>query len=353
MFVKSFGLQANDPLVHYTVKDLTDPRTTNLTDFINPPNPPVAVNIFTNISGVSYNIGTLNTRYSPWINPLKGVDPEIGFDPAFKDPLIYNSDNWDFPTNKFPGVGWLGRVHRGTPWQTVYLKSAIANPQKWVNSWVGTLETHPTNDWKLMDLFTVAPNDNAARGLLSVNQPGQSAWAAGLGGVLVLSNSVANGAISPRGDQYTALPIEPASTALATIVDGVNKYRAKLGPKTFRSVGEILAVPELTIKSPLLNPTGDQPKYGISDAAYERIPQQVMSLLKLGDPRFVVYSYGQSLKPLNVHLGAQYFNMVTNYQITGEVATKTVLRVQGGPNGQYDARNPRVVIESFTVLPAE
>ena len=353
VFVKSFGLQANDPLVHYTVKDLTDPRTTNLTDFINPPNQPATYNIFTNISGVSYNIGTLNTRYSPWINPLKGVDPEIGFDPAFKDPLIYNSDNWDFPTNKFPGVGWLGRVHRGTPWQTVYLKSAIANPQKWVNSWVGTLETHPTNDWKLMDLFTVAPNDNAARGLLSVNQPGQSAWAAGLGGVLVLSNSVANGAISPRGDQYTALPIEPASTALATIVDGVNKYRAKLGPKTFRSVGEILAVPELTIKSPLLNPTGDQPRYGISDAAYERIPQQVMSLLKLGDPRFVVYSYGQSLKPLNVHLGAQYFNMVTNYQITGEVATKTVLRVQGGPNGQYDARNPRVVIESFTVLPAE
>ena len=351
VFVKSFSLQANDPLVHYTAKDLKDPKTANVVDFINPPNPPAGVNIFTNVS--LYNIGKLNTRYSPWINPLKGVDPDIGFDPAFKDPLIYSSDNWDFPTNKFPTVGWLGRVHRGTPWQTVYFKSAIADPQKWVNAWGATLDNHPTNDWKLVDLFTVAPNDNAARGLLSVNQTGQAAWAAGLGGVLVLSNSVDNSAIAPRKDQFVAIAIEPATAALTAIVNGVNKYRAKLPSRTFRSVSEILAVPELTIKMPLLNSTGDQTKYGISDAAYERIPLQIISLLKLGDPRFVVYSYGQSLKPLNVHLGAQYFNMVTNYQITGEVATKTVLRVQGGPNGQYDPRNPRVVIESFTLLPAE
>ena len=33
------------------------------------------------------------------------------------------SDNWNFPTNKYPTVGWLGRVHRGTPWQTVYFKA--------------------------------------------------------------------------------------------------------------------------------------------------------------------------------------------------------------------------------------
>ena len=43
---------------------------------------------------------------------------------AIKDPLVYCSDDWNFPTNKFPTVGWLGRVHRGTPWQTVYLKAS-------------------------------------------------------------------------------------------------------------------------------------------------------------------------------------------------------------------------------------
>ena len=51
---------------------------------------------------------------------LGGPNP---FNLALKDPLVWRSDDWDFPTYKFPSVGWLGRVHRGTPWQTVYLKS--------------------------------------------------------------------------------------------------------------------------------------------------------------------------------------------------------------------------------------
>ena len=60
----------------------------------------------------------------PWGgNPvLSSADPNP-FNLALKDPLVWQSDDWDFPTYKFPSVGWLGRVHRGTPWQTVYLKS--------------------------------------------------------------------------------------------------------------------------------------------------------------------------------------------------------------------------------------
>ena len=71
------------------------------------------------------NLGVLNERYMPWGgNPLlPGADPYPFFS-AIKDPLVWKSDNWDFPTNKFPTVGWLGRVHRGTPWQTVYLKAS-------------------------------------------------------------------------------------------------------------------------------------------------------------------------------------------------------------------------------------
>ena len=45
---------------------------------------------------------------------------------AIKDPLVRQSDDWDFPTYKLPTVGWLGRVHRGTPWQSVYLKSVMS-----------------------------------------------------------------------------------------------------------------------------------------------------------------------------------------------------------------------------------
>src|SRR5208283_5077810 len=71
------------------------------------------------------NFGTtLNQRYAPWgvgVSPA-GADQNTA-NLAYKDPLVRMSDDWDFPTNKFPTVGWLGRVHRGTPWQTVYLKA--------------------------------------------------------------------------------------------------------------------------------------------------------------------------------------------------------------------------------------
>ena len=56
-------------------------------------------------------------RYTPW-----GISA-LSSNPHFVDPLIINADAWNFPTNKFPSIGWLGRVHRGTPWQTVYFKS--------------------------------------------------------------------------------------------------------------------------------------------------------------------------------------------------------------------------------------
>ena len=78
----------------------------------------------------------MNDRYQPWGMILSNVRtrnvdsmPTIS---RYKDPLVCSSDNWDFPANKFPTVGWLGRVHRGTPWQTVYLKASdILNDYQW------------------------------------------------------------------------------------------------------------------------------------------------------------------------------------------------------------------------------
>ncbi len=79
-----------------------------------------------------------------------------------------------------------------------------------------------------------------------------------------------------------------------------------------------------------------------------------MSLLKLGEPRFVVYSYGQSLKPANQSqvlnpTDKRLFNLVTNYHITVEVVTRTILRVEPNP----DLQHPKVVIESYNVVPAD
>src|SRR6185436_19355115 len=138
------------------------------------------------------NVATINDRYQPWGgNPRKSTDPNA-YNLALKDPLVRRSSDWDFPTNKFPNLGWLGRVHRGTPWQTVYLKSSNVEATKWAK-WTGNafdpVRSMPTNDWSLLDLFTVAPNDNASRGQMSINNSDIAGWSAILSGVIVLTNS--------------------------------------------------------------------------------------------------------------------------------------------------------------------
>jgi hypothetical protein len=84
------------------------------------------------------------------------------------------------------------------------------------------------------------------------------------------------------------------------------------------------------------------------------LPQQVMSLLQVGEPRFVVYSYGQTLRPApaSIVTGGPYQGMCTNYQVTAEVATRAVVRIEGAPTTAIPT-SPRVVIEKFNLLPPD
>ncbi|MSU61191.1 MAG: hypothetical protein EXS31_02150 [Pedosphaera sp.] len=342
--------QANDPLVHYTVGDLFDPylsnpNSTNNYAIVRPASNPLPQS----------NLRLLNERYQPWGgNPQKQATG-LAYSMAAKDPGVTGSDVWSFPTNKFPNVGWLGRVHRGTPWQTIYLKSHIdpvtgkaLTDREWL-LWSGSYGTHPTNDWKLVDLFTVAPNANAARGLLSVNQTNTAAWSAALSGVHVLSNSV----VSPGpigGQRFADRFIEPSSPQMKYIVDGINVMRNYFPNGLFEPMGNVLATPELTVRSPFLNLTSSaQFQRGLTDEAVERIPQQIMSLLKADEPRIVVYAFGQSLKPAERSLvtSGNFYNICTNYQITGEVVAKAVFRIEDAP------LRPRVVVESYNILPPD
>jgi hypothetical protein len=401
-------LQANDPLVHYTVGDLTNLEKTNNVDFIEQ-NPPLE------------NIGRLNNRYEPWTTTLQGhsSSPTL-FDLSVKDPGVGRSDDWEFPTNKLPNVGWIGRVHRGTPWQTIYLKAPIAQLAQWakwsgngviLTNWNDTITTnydaefsHPINDRKIVDLFTAAVNDDAGRGQLSVNQTSLAAWSAVLSGVIALTNVVSDADlianpflttsnspyfIDPAGiyDNQNQVTLPP----IVRILAGINKTRAStnLFPKqVFTHMGDILAVPELTIGSAYMNPTNyvgtypnghwtgvspflnlgnpgtlkvnsttpsdhvtTQQARALNDAAYERLPQQILGLLRLDQaPRFVIYSYGQALKPAEhsvVLNNGPYFLMCTNYQVSAEVATRAVVRIEGAPT------KPHVVIEKFNVLPPD
>jgi hypothetical protein len=346
LIVNNINYEVNDPLVHFMLSDITDPTVTNTISYPSPVSP---------VAPVLGTIGQMNLHYQPWGRTAAQTNI------ALLDPGVFNSDAWDFPTNKFPNVGWIGRVHRGTPWQTIYLKSGVAAPIDWLR-WAGNLYTHPTNDWRLVDLFTTALNDNAASGLIPVNQQGLAAWSAVLSGVIALTNTPAG--LQPFIVQPASVsnPGNPALSPVAQIVASINATRAGLtngllaSVGSFQSVGQILQSPALSSASPFINQAGALISYAsnpITDEAYERLPRQILGLIRLGQPRFVIYSYGQSLKPaegsyaLDASLPASVFNVSTNYQITGEAAYRTVFRLEGNPT------HPNVVIESYTPLAPE
>ena len=257
----------------------------------------------------------------------------------FKDPMITQSQDWQFLTNKFPNVGWLGRIHRGTPWQTVYLKShgpgynSTNFPGAW-QYWTGNPDpvdagnTLPTSDWALLDLFTTAPNDNASRGQLSVNQTNVAAWASVFDGLMVIPNTPAGAATNISITQSNMVGTVLTNT-VQYLVSSINAQRATVGGGVFSSVGQLFSTPALTVASPYLNTSAAN----ITDAMYERIPQQIGSLLRTGTPRYEVYAYGQALKPADKSIvqSGQFFGMPTNYQITGEVLTRTVVRFDNPP----------------------
>jgi hypothetical protein len=389
--------QANDPLVHYTVPDLTDSLAKkNSYDLDTADSSPFAAGFGgMNPAVPSQIVGLatpLNGHYRPWGGDPSETVPSTKWRLEVKDPLVAKSDDWNFPTNKFPNIGWLGRVHRGTPWQTIYLKSPDIDLNTWTN-WTGNVQwvanwngqkqvapdglfSLPAQDRYLLDLFSTSFNDNAALGQLSVNQEGLAAWSAILSGVIAMTNSSPDSVVR-YGPHLDPVVCEPAGNfdpftpntwpPLMRIVNGINSMRASTNfpNHVFARLGDVLSVPELTVRSPFLNPgaktdgntTGSvkggytyQYTMGLSDEAYERIPQQILGLLRTdATPRFVIYAYGQSLKPAerSVITGGPYFQLCTNYQITAEVATRAVVRIDGAPT------HPHAVIESFNVLPPD
>jgi hypothetical protein len=261
-------------------------------------------------------------------------------------------------TNMVDWQQWTGNRYR---WNTNGSAAAAADD---------ALFTVPEADRAIFDVFTTALNENASRGQLPINQTNLAAWSAVFSGMVALTNSSTVDELYDDIRRYDPWIIDPAGVynpfnsnaapAVVKIIEGINRTRANTNlfkQATFTRLGDILAVPELTTGSPFLNQGavdewgsgGEQLQRGMNDPVMEWLPQQMMSLVRLGEPRFVVYSYGQGLKPApnGTLLSGPYVGMVTNYQITAEVVTRSVVRIEGAPN------NPRAVIESYNVLPPD
>lgn len=383
--------QVNDPLVHYTLEDLANYSGPGAGPFIG-----TLQGAATNRIDLPSKLGKGNDVSMTWNNGrLERSDPSSPalLDTTKRDPGLIRSDFWNFPSQPLPSVGWLGRVHRGTPWQTIYLKSRDAG-NDW-DTYAGpsratekTKLMRPQRDRELFDIFTTAPHPNAERGRLSINQTNLAAWSA------VLAGTYAARPIPDPNEEnlvtVTNEPIQPAALGglMQNVARAVNANRTLYNSNAFtpvgqyRGAGQILSTPELSERSPLLNadpalfdPNDPHGAASIYDEDYERIPQQILSLLKVGEPRFVIYSWGQSLKP--ARQGVQLDNngrvdltkplsgpsitvdgsdrVVNNYQITGETATKAVVRVvfPEQPGGGPDYRRPKLVVESFNVINVE
>ena len=355
---QQFVWQANDPLVHHLAQDLrfatNDPPQYSL---VNRPN------------YIIKSIGQVNPSYQPWgqdfgknseSTEMSVKDAMFGrLGPGGGNPPIGSSDDWDFPTNKFANIGLLGKVHRGTPWQTIYFKPGAPPDATWAKYHRGGRFSNPTNDWRLADIFTVAQHPNASRGRMSVNQTNVAGWSAVLSGIRVP-------ALDRRATPVmTNTIIEPAlkDPTLDKLVEAINFRRQQLPGEIFSSLSEFLAVPELTTNSPYLTPLPSPVENPILDADYEAIPQKIASLLKAGEPRFVVYVFGQSLKPApqSVIPGGPFRGLCVNYEVTGEMAAKAVMRVDlvpvpppnPVPAGGYLPVRPQAVIESFNLLPPD
>ena len=380
--------QANDPLVHYLASDLnftgrdkTPPTGTNQWNSTTSPLP-------------RPTFGILNYRYQPWGRIYLTTNADANPDnPWYKDSLVYSSDSCDFPTNKFPTVGWLGRVHRGTPWQTVYLKALdilgeiqsgiYVGPNTWAQ-WTGDTQltygqyfdadnSAPVQDRLLFDLFTTAFNDNATRGTLSVNVEarqtnnpvigpavfnplaGLAAWSALFSGIVIPNPTTTNAAnpaiVNPAGPNTVNSP-------LWQIVTNINWTRVTFTNAdglvgVFEHKGDILSASRLTDPS-LFYPNFDSSQF--NDELYEWLPQQTMSLLRCASsPRYVIYCYGQALKPApnGIYTGTTpfgMFGMVTNYQVVSEIATRAVVRFNSTLTNIITINTFNVLVNSNNVL---
>jgi hypothetical protein len=401
--------QVNDPMVHYLASDLDAGSGAvwandapvpngiwNQNDAVAGATPPA----------VSYQVptppsaqDTTKGRYQPWgtaaPTTLQSSAYNFGnpYDDIYKDPGIWDPDYWNFPTNRYPTVGWIGRVHRGSPWQTVYLKSTdvmVAGNANGTNTWAvwtgnrnlyDAANSGPTQDRLLFDLFTTRPNDNAARGTLSVNQTNMAAWSALFSGMVYLTNTTALPPFAPKTGVLIPVPttsydiIQPVAVAggnsgLATLLANINTQRTNTNPQVgftnadgalgvFEHAGDILSTPALSVRSPFLNWTNPvQQEFGISDAAYEWLPQQMMGLVRgPTTPRYVIYGYGQSLRPAQNGLvsSSTFFGLVTNYQVVAESAVRAVVSVQAHVDlsGNYPVTNYTTRVESYNVLPSD
>jgi hypothetical protein len=275
------------------------------------------------------NLGQLNFAYQPWggyhlPNGNPQISRETDFDLRVKDPGVQQSDDWNFPTGESLCFEWLGRVHRGTPWQTVFLKPSNQTATQWRawnndsvmitngnNLFVDAFFSYPSKDWYFASLWAQWLNTNDLFSLLSINDTDTNAWAARLDGLTALTNSGAG------LDPITVSSNSPQAGIIAQAIQaaraGTNAFNNVVFPNhAFQDVGDVLATAQLSVGSPFLYTNGmsnpGSPPYanGITDEAMEKIPTQLLPLLRADSFGKIVPANGQLAMSFSGYDGHTY-----------------------------------------------
>lgn len=186
----------------------------------------------------------------------------------------------------------MGRVHRGTPWQTIFLKSTnflsvapLPTSFGYWRLWTGNslirrdwnhpgqvvadaAFTLPTNDWHLLSVLAPLINTNTPASLYSANPSTPAGWLSALDGLVALSNTA-------RG-QFTAFVMSSNSPQAQAIAVALNQARLQRPAQMLAGIGDVLSVPELSMASPWLDLSDPY----ITDEAYEAIPAQLLARLR-------------------------------------------------------------------------
>jgi len=127
----------------------------------------------------------------------------------------------------------------------------------------------PAQDWRLASLLASMFNTNDLRSLVSVNNPDPNAWLVLLDGLTALTNTASG--------VFDAILVSSNSPQASIIASAIQAARNGQQSGFFRDTGDILSVPSLTTTSPFLNAALSN---GITDAVYEEIPSQLLSLVR-------------------------------------------------------------------------
>ena len=185
--VISANWQANDPAVHALAEHLKDGTNNIIVNSVRP---------FFNGSNMNHALGKLNTRYRPWGgNPGRQPGPE-DFDSRIKDIGVWSSDAFRFPNGNDVNVRWLDRIHRGTPWQTLYFGKEAASMDVWLQHFPDSV-AHPTSDWLIIDYlrgqlnYAGPPNPTRVVNNTIAGNSGSGLWIAADANVSVMNNAIA------------------------------------------------------------------------------------------------------------------------------------------------------------------